>query len=180
VEEHVDIQFVGPEAAEDVYRVTKLAFAAYTWLEPPSGALRETLEDVRRELAHHGGVVARRDGRVVAAARFHPEQGYLRIRRVGVEPGEQNRGVGTSLMQKIAEAAATSGWREMRIGVRVLLPRNKRFYERLGYRRVALHHDAGSNRPHWWDMSLPLGPSTEGTSAEPAPAVSASPPAPPS
>ena len=41
----------GAEAAEEVHLLTRAAFAAHAGIQPPSGALIETLDDVRADLA---------------------------------------------------------------------------------------------------------------------------------
>ena len=67
------IQRAGPESALEVHRVTQLAFGGYGWLTPPSGALAETEDDVRRDLQQHGGALARMAGSAVGALRLRAE-----------------------------------------------------------------------------------------------------------
>ena len=61
----------GPDDASAVHAVTRRAYEAGPPLDPPAGALRETLDDVAADLAAHGGVlgtgpVQRTDRRAVA------------------------------------------------------------------------------------------------------------------
>ena len=53
---------VGAESAEVVLAVVRDAFGARPDLDPPAAASAETVESVRRRLAHHGGLLAPLDG----------------------------------------------------------------------------------------------------------------------
>ncbi len=61
---------------------------------------------------------------------------YLYVGRVAVLPAYRRRGVATALMAWCERLAARRGLREVRLGVRLTLPRNETFYARLGYRRT--------------------------------------------
>jgi GNAT superfamily N-acetyltransferase len=160
----VRFQAAGPEAAAEVHRLTKLAFAGYTWLTPPSGAIHETEDDVRRDLATHGGVLGRLDGTPVAAARFRLEPRHLVVRRVAVDPRLQGQGVGKALMEWVHRIAAERGYREVRLGVRAQLPGNRDFYEGLGYRVVRKHTRPGTGDAHWFEMARVVGEEAAGLS----------------
>jgi ribosomal protein S18 acetylase RimI-like enzyme len=151
-ERAIVVKGAGPEAALEVHRLTQLAFAGYGWLTPPSGALAETEDDVRRDLQQHGGAVARRGGSAVGALRLRVEPRALWVRRVAVDPASQGRGVGRALMAWAEREAAERGLPEVRLGVRAQLPGNRAFYERLGYRVIRPHLRPGSNEPHWYEM----------------------------
>jgi tRNA threonylcarbamoyladenosine biosynthesis protein TsaE len=148
----------GPEAGPEVHRLTRLAFGGYDWLEPPSGALGESEEQVRAELAAHGGAVAWLDGLAVGCLRLSDgdEPGVLHVRRVAVDPALQRRGIGRALMEWAAEEARRRGCRELRLGVRRQLPGNLAFYRRLGYRVLRAHAHPVSGRVVWDELSLPL------------------------
>jgi tRNA threonylcarbamoyladenosine biosynthesis protein TsaE len=145
----------GSEAAEEVHHVTQLAFAEYGRLTPPSGAMKETVDTVHRDLEQSGGAVARLAGRgrVVGALRLVSESSYLLVRRVAVDPAFQRQGVGNALMAWAREEAGRRGHREIRVSVRGELPGNRAFYERLGYQVIGEH--PFPNAPHmvWLEMS---------------------------
>jgi len=147
----------GPEAAAEVHRLTQLAFGVYTWLTPPTGATKETEDDVRRDLAAHGGAVARLNGVGVGALRFVVEPHHLHVRRVAVDPAYQGRGIGRRLMEWVHAHAAGRGFAEVRLGVRSQLPGNRIFYEKLGYRTLREHRFPGSREVHWYEMVRPVG-----------------------
>jgi GNAT superfamily N-acetyltransferase len=136
--------------------VTHAAFGEYGWLDPPSGALRESEESIRDDLGRSGGALAFLDGRAVGCLRFDREPGRLHVRRVAVDPSRQGHGVGTALMAWIHAYAHDQGYVEVRIGVRRQLPRNQRFYERLGYEVCAEHRHPGYAKVTWVEMRRPV------------------------
>jgi ribosomal protein S18 acetylase RimI-like enzyme len=74
------------------------------------------------------------------------------VRRVAVDPAWQRQGVGTALMRWAHDHARTAGLPEVRIGVRLQLPGNLRFYQRLGYQVLGEHRHPGYDRVTWVEM----------------------------
>lgn len=138
-----------PGDAEVIWRLTRAAFAGQAGLDPPSGASRETLEQVAADLESAGGLLATDpvSGQPVGAARWRVEQPAPWVRRVAVPPAHRRRGVGRELMLAAARHAAASGWPALRVGVRTGLAGNLDFYARLGYVPVADHD-------HWQELAL--------------------------
>jgi GNAT superfamily N-acetyltransferase len=157
----VAVAAAGPESAREVHRLTQLAFGGYGWLTPPSGALAETEDDVRRDLRQHGGALARAGGGAVGALRLRVEPRTLWVRRVAVDPAVQGRGVGRALMRWAERRALELGLPEVRLGVREQLPGNRAFYEKLGYRVIRAHPRPGSDQVHWFEMGRPAGGAQE-------------------
>ena len=60
----------GIERADDVHRLTQAAFAPYRRLDPPSGAVSETVAGVIDALAAGGGAVAEQSGDAVGCLRW--------------------------------------------------------------------------------------------------------------
>ena len=116
-------------------RVMRAAFEQYRdALEPPSGALATDAAGVR-ELMELGGIlVCESDGRIVASVfhRTHPDHVYLG--RLAVLPAFRRRGLAVRLVAAVESLAAANGRRQVRLGVRLALPENRAFFERLGYR----------------------------------------------
>jgi ribosomal protein S18 acetylase RimI-like enzyme/glutaredoxin len=151
------IQAARADSALEVHRLTQLAFGGYGWLTPPSGALAETEDDVRRDLQLRGGALARMAGAAVGALRLRFEPKALWVRRVAVDPAHQGHGVGRELMRWAEQQAAEQGLAEVRLGVREQLPGNRAFYEKLGYRVIQEHLRPGTNQVHWFEMSRSAG-----------------------
>ena len=150
-----------PEDAAEVHRLTGAAFAPHATLDPPSGAVQETLHQVRADLQAGGPVrgaaLARLRGRAVGCLRWElTAAGDFNVRRVAVEPSLQGRGIGRALMEWAEREAAARGCAAVTLGVRIALPGNLAFYEKLGYQVTGEHRHAGYRDPTWLSMRKPL------------------------
>jgi tRNA threonylcarbamoyladenosine biosynthesis protein TsaE len=126
---------------------------AYATLDPPSGAVRETEATVRDDLERGGGAIAWFGDHAIGCLRFEREPDYLHVRRVAVDPPWQRQGIGKALMEWAHDFARKEGYRQVRVGVRLKLRENVRFYEQLGYRRVAEHRHPGYRNVTWIEMA---------------------------
>jgi ribosomal protein S18 acetylase RimI-like enzyme len=134
----VRITFVEVADAALVHRLMREAFAEYDGvLEPPSGALTETVADVTAAIVAGGAVVAWRGEVAVASARYQAEADHLSIGRVAVPPVYRGRGLARAMMTFLEDHGRALGLPEARVGVRRSLPDNIALYERLGYRIVS-------------------------------------------
>jgi ribosomal protein S18 acetylase RimI-like enzyme len=125
-----------------VHRLMWEAFAEYDGvLEPPTGALAESVADVAAAIAAGGAVLAWEGEVAVASARYQPEADHLSIGRVSVPPAHRGNGYARAVMSYLEELGRALGLPEARVGVRRNLPDNIALYERLGYRIV-------SEQPH--------------------------------
>ncbi|HLZ72179.1 MAG TPA: GNAT family N-acetyltransferase [Dehalococcoidia bacterium] len=135
-----------PSDAETVAAVTLAAYAEYRLtLVPPSGVFSEALADVRRDLAHGGGVIASLGGEAVACARYEcdPAGGFLYFGRLAVLPAHRRRGIAGQIVRWLEERALGLGLPEVRLGARLSLPANIRLYEGLGYTTYNYEERAG-------------------------------------
>ncbi|WP_224753239.1 GNAT family N-acetyltransferase [Paenibacillus terricola] len=121
-----------------VHRIMREAFEEYRGvLHPPSGALREELEDTIRKLSPRGGaVLAIAEGEAIGSAQYRVEDDYVYIGRISVVASARGRGIGKQLVRFLEKLAAGRGLSEVRLEVRLSLPANIQFYERLGYRVI--------------------------------------------
>jgi ribosomal protein S18 acetylase RimI-like enzyme len=148
------------EAAR-IAQVIRSAFGQYRGvLEPPSGALALDAAAVR-DLMKLGGILACEcDGRIVACVfhRMHADHVYLG--RLAVLPAFRGRGLGVRLVAEVEALAVAAGRHRVRLGVRLSLPRNREFFERLGYRQVGLDSHTGSPVPTfaWLEKSVGSAP----------------------
>jgi tRNA threonylcarbamoyladenosine biosynthesis protein TsaE len=132
----VTVAEIGPEAAGPVVALIHAAFGERPVLDPPSTALSETEASVADALGHHGGLLARRDGRPVGAVLLEVAGASLVLRRVSVVPEAQGMGVATALAAAAAEVARARGLRRIHLTARTELPATVRFWAGLGYREV--------------------------------------------
>jgi predicted N-acetyltransferase YhbS len=104
-----------------------------TALQEEEASLRQLLERAPRR-----AVVALVSGEMVASGRWEgaPPEGVLK--RIAVHPAWQSRGVGRRLVEALEINARQLGFLRMRAGTRRRLPGNAAFYERMGYRVVAV------------------------------------------
>ena len=145
-----------PDDAHELHRVTQAAFAGYAVLTPPTGAIHETVQELRAEIERAGAALARRAGDVVGGLRFEAKPDHLWVRRVAVLPALQGRGIGLALMQWTVEHARGLGLPEVRLGVRDALPANRSYYERLGYVLVRTHEHELDRAALWHELRLPV------------------------
>jgi ribosomal protein S18 acetylase RimI-like enzyme len=125
------------EDAPLVHRLMCEAFAEYDGvLEPPTGALMESVADVAAAIAAGGAVLAWESEVAVGSARFKPEADHLYVGRVAVVPVYRGRGLARAMMEFLEDHGRALGMPEARVGVRRNLPGNIALYERLGYRIV--------------------------------------------
>jgi GNAT superfamily N-acetyltransferase len=151
----------GAERAEDVHRLTQAAFAPYGRLRPPSGAVAESVDLVAAALAAGGGAVAERDGVAVGCLRWRiGDDGDLYVGRVAVDPSEQGSGVGGALMAWAEAEARQRGCGGLSVGVRVALPENLAYFQRMGFVVPGEHSHDGFDQPTWLSLRKDLAAET--------------------
>jgi GNAT superfamily N-acetyltransferase len=149
----------GPERSDTVWQLTQIAFAPYSRLDPPSGALRETVAVVRDDLAAGGGAIAEWDGRAIACLRWHIEdRKVFHVRRLAVAPPFQRQGIGRALIAWAESEAVHRGYTSISVGVRTALTSNVSLFRDLGYAVVAEHRHDGYLHPTWLSLHKPLPP----------------------
>ena len=131
----VTVRSAGIDEAHAVLSIMQAAFEEYRGrLDPTSGALSETIEDVRAGISDGGAFLAFSGEMAVGSARFRLSPGYAYAGRVAVLPAYRGQGVAGALMTAIDASARAHGVAEVRVGVRGSLPANRGLYEKLGYR----------------------------------------------
>ena len=108
---------------------------------------------MRDDLENGGGALAQLGDEIVGCLRFQREVGFLKVRRVAVHPAYQRQGIGMALISWAHAYARDLDYSEVRVGVRLKLPGNIRFYEQLGYRVIAEHRHPGYAEVTWVEMA---------------------------
>jgi GNAT superfamily N-acetyltransferase/8-oxo-dGTP pyrophosphatase MutT (NUDIX family) len=122
------------EQAPLVHTIMRSAFAEYIGvLNPPSGANRETVDDVLAAMAQGGAALAWSGETPVGSARYEVRADYLYVGRVSVLPAWRGKGVGVALMGYMEDLARGAGRSRIQVSVRMSLPSNLSFYQKLGY-----------------------------------------------
>lgn len=127
----VVVRRVGPEAAADVLAVVREAFGARPALDPPADALGEDVDTVARLLRARAGLLATIEGRPVGCVVLDPRAEGLWLRRFGVVPAAQGKGVATALVQEAVAAAV--GRERVAVLAREELPDTVAFWQRHGF-----------------------------------------------
>ena len=131
----VKIVSAGIEEANTVLRIMRLSFEEYRGkLYPESGALRESLEDVRAGILSGGAFLAFVGEGIAGSARFRVYPDYVYGERIGVLPGYRGQGIAAALTKAIETTAAAREFGRVQVQVRASIPSNLRLYEKLGYR----------------------------------------------
>ena len=132
----LSIRQAEPGDARLVLELTVAGYVEYRGvLEPESGVFGETVGRVRAWLERGGGFLASVGDEPAGCVRWSlaDDRSYLYIGRLAVLPAWRGRGIAKALMAACERRASELGIDEVRIGVRIALPRLRAMYERLGY-----------------------------------------------
>lgn len=155
-----EIRLVGPEAAADVLAVVKAAFASRPVLDPPADALAETEETIATLLERAGGLLVVDDGRPVGSVVLDQPEDVMFLRRFGVDPAAQGRGVARDLVRAgLAETCRRGTADRVVVLAREELPRTVEFWRGMGFIETA-------RRPPYVELARPVPVSVDVPSAE--------------
>ncbi len=117
--------------------IIRQAFEEYRdRLDPPSGALRDTEAKIKEKIARGGALIAEVEGQAAACVLYEVETDYVYLGRLAVLPAFRRRGIGQMLVAAVEERARSLNQPQVLLAVRIQLPHNRAFFERLGYRLV--------------------------------------------
>ena len=139
-----------------VHAVIQAAFAEYAGqFDPPSGALSETLNDIRHKASEGGAVLAWAGETAIGATLFTLTPNYLYVGRLGVLPNQRGRGVASAILGYCEQIALCLGCSQIGLGTRGQLEGNVALYQRLGYRiDKVVTHPRGTDQIVWLLKSL--------------------------
>ncbi len=148
--------------ASDVPLLLSLVHAAFEeyrlLLNPPSGAHRETLETISKKLVDGGAYIAWMGETALGCVLIEPDGDALYLGRLAVLPEYRRLGVAHLLIEAVENQARVSGLNRVTLSVRVQLPRNRAFFERLGYQFVAYNYHDGHTEPTFQTLEKHLSP----------------------
>lgn len=129
----VQVQRIGPEAAAQVYAVVHAAFGARPALDPPADADGESVSSIAEALTGHGGLLAVLDDEPVGALILDRVGSRAFIRRFGVVPWAQGRGVAGALAASALLSVSATDAEEVAIVARDELPASIGFWRAQGF-----------------------------------------------
>jgi ribosomal protein S18 acetylase RimI-like enzyme len=152
------VRAAGAAEATRIAQVIRAAFAEYRGvLHPPSGALAVDTAAVKGLIETGGVLVCESGGQIVACVHHQIHEDHVYLGRLSVLPEYRGRGLAARLVAEVEALAASAGRGRVRLGVRLALPRNRAFFEALGYRQVGLDSHAGMTVPTFVWLEKPVG-----------------------
>ncbi|RFB78924.1 GNAT family N-acetyltransferase [Methylovirgula sp. 4M-Z18] len=145
-------------AEDDLQAVLDLAHRAFGAIPmtPPSGVLRETLQDFRERLADQVLLIARERDAIVAAVFCVPKPPALYLNRLVVAPEHQRQGLGRAMLEAATREALRQSLTKLSLSVRIALAGNRSFFESYGFRIIGAHTHPGFSEPTSYDMEKSL------------------------
>jgi ribosomal protein S18 acetylase RimI-like enzyme len=133
---------------ETVASLVRAAFEEYRGrLDPPSGAHAETAATVRDKMKSDRIILAFAEDVPAGCVFYRPGEGHLYFFRLAVLPRYRRQGLGQLMIEQVEQRARAMGLPRLRLGVRIVLDRQRAYYERLGYRVVESASHSGYTEP---------------------------------
>ena len=147
--DHLVLRVATAADAAVLARTIAAAFEQYRGkLRPESGAFRETADAIAVELARDSGaIVAERNGTVVGCVMVKLMEGDLYFGRLAVLPTERGHGIARRLVDAVEDEARRRELAGVRLGVRIVLTENQRFFTALGYAEYSREAHEGFDHP---------------------------------
>lgn len=146
-----------PATSADIPLLLSLILASFEEmrgrLDPPSGAHGET-ESTLQDLfdSDEEAALASLDGEAVGCVFYSRTGAETYAHRLAVLPEYRHAAVGRTLMAYVEAQATQEGCAYVRVGVRLALPGNLAFFERLGYKAIAEDRHPGYPGPTFAHM----------------------------
>jgi predicted N-acetyltransferase YhbS len=144
-----------PARLPEVLRLLHEAFGALV-IDPPSGALKESVSDLADRLHRETLLVAEAEGVPAGSVFCVPQGDALYIGRLAVAGAWRWRGVGRALTAAAAAEAERIGARRMTLRVRVAMPGNVRFFVENGFAIVGEGRHPGYAVTTFYEMEKRL------------------------
>lgn len=137
--------------------VIQQAFAPYAdWLQPESGAFRETVESLTTKLATNELIVAESEQIIVGLVYYTFQDGEIYFFRLAVLPAYQGQGIARQLVGQVEARGREAGCTAVTLGVRLILEDNIRYFHALGFRERSRHAHEGYSEPTYMTMAKEL------------------------
>jgi len=153
--------WIRPATVDDaptLLTIIQQAYAHYRdFLDPPSGAFRETCAALAELLTRESAVLAGTGAEAAGCVFYDLANGELYLHRMAVIPAARQQSVGHALVSYVEARARELGCARVRLGVRLQLPENQAFYARIGYAVLGPDTHPGYTRPTFLHMAKGVG-----------------------
>lgn len=145
----------------DVSRVEELhslVVAAFRDLpiDPPSGVLKETVDDFRERLKTERALVVEVEGALIGGVFCATRQDSLYVGRLAVRDDFKRKGVASALLDAAKAEARRLGFQRITLSSRIALKSNIALFRKHGFVVVAEQSHPGFSHPTSYDMELKL------------------------
>lgn len=135
--------------------ILTLVHETFGALTPPSGALKETIDDVAARFKAGPILLAHDGGELVGSLYCAIKEDGLYLTRMAVRPARQQQGIGRALLKAAEAEARRLGAQKLTLRVRLNLPKNRAYFARAGF--VVTGQGADPGRPPYEAMERSLG-----------------------
>lgn len=125
-------------------------------IEPPSGVLKETVEDFARRLETETAIVAESVGVLVGSVFCAVRNDTLYIGRLAVSQCWRRRGVATALLDAANAESRRLGIDRLTLNARIAMESNVALFRKHGFSVTGAQCHPGFTRPTFYEMELRL------------------------
>ena len=138
---------IRPANSRDLPAMTRIVAGAYqkyvARIGKPPGPM---LDDYAVHIRNHAVWVAEVDGAAAGLIVLVPEDGYLLLDNVAVDPAYHGRKIGSALLAFADQEAIRRGYTELRLYTHEKMTENVEMYSALGWEEIGRAEQAGYNR----------------------------------
>jgi GNAT superfamily N-acetyltransferase len=125
-------------------------------IEPPSGVLKETVEDFSERLKAETAIVAESVDALIGGVFCAPKKDTLYIGRLAVRQTWRRRGVATALLDAAKAESRRLGIDRLTLNTRIALESNVALFSKHGFLVTGAQCHSGFTRPTFYEMELRL------------------------
>jgi ribosomal protein S18 acetylase RimI-like enzyme len=131
----IEVKLGEEEEVGIVHKLMLEAFEEYRFLEVPSSAVNESLQEILHKFRNGSEKVALAfvDGVPLGSIRFKVKEDSLYFMRVSVPPQARGKGLAKAMLFWLEKFAKEHQIPKMECRVRLSLPKNIQLYEKIGY-----------------------------------------------
>lgn len=130
-------------AADRLGDILAMIHSAFAGLDPPSGVMDETVDDLSRRMREGDVIVAMTDGEFIGSVFCAVKDDALYLTRLATAPAWRKRGVAAALLAAAQAQALHVGAKRLSLRVRVTLPDNLAYFQRAGFSVTGRGQDPG-------------------------------------